>query len=408
MNCPVCDRLLAPTLSICPACGTMMNDTVREELQSKITMGPPSRIAVRTKGDTATTPTPRSRPVERIVTAGLVAPKTSPTLVEFQNKQPALPDWRLQMQNAVRQRRSIQEPPAQPTPAATAVAVAVQPEVEKTINDPRVNKALDRIQASRAKFTEARPPAGSRKPQVTPAAPMPRPAAKLGVVSAGAAAAPAPSRIQPVQRPKLVVPAQPTKRVTNQLPPIESVEQLPVEKSAENKVEVPIVPFEAAEIDRIRIHVSQDTAVDTASDNVSDDIEDLAPFSMRFGAGLFDLIIGAFIAMVAMSPFILAGGDWSTTGGILLFAGVWTVVLFLYMTACLGFVGKTIGMRLFSLELVDAFENEYPTLHQAAINSAVYLVTLPLVGAGFLTILYNEENRALHDLLSGTIQVKEF
>ncbi len=65
-------------------------------------------------------------------------------------------------------------------------------------------------------------------------------------------------------------------------------------------------------------------------------------------------------------------------------------------------------MRLFSLELVDAFENEYPTLQQAAINAAVYLITLPLAGAGFLTMFYNEENRALHDLLSGTIQVREF
>jgi uncharacterized RDD family membrane protein YckC len=109
-----------------------------------------------------------------------------------------------------------------------------------------------------------------------------------------------------------------------------------------------------------------------------------------------------------MSPFILAGGDWSTAGGVMVFIGVWAFVLFVYMTACLGFIGKTLGMRLFSLELVDAFENEYPTLQQAAINSAVYLVTLPLAGAGFLTVFYNEENRALHDLVSGTIQVKEF
>lgn len=410
MNCPVCDRLLAPTLSICPACGTMMNDTVREELQSKITMGPPSRIAVRARDDTVPS-TASARSVARVVTAGLVAPKTSPTLVEFQNKQPALPDWRLQMQNAVRQRRCAKEPAAPSTPATAPAAVAMvgvtaKPEVETTINDPRVSKALDRIHASRAKFTEARPHSGSRKPQMTPTAPMPRPAARLGVVSTGAAAAP--SRIQPVQRPKLVVPAQPAKRVTSQLPPIESVELLPLEKTVGLNAEVPIVPFAAAEIDRIRIHVSQDTTVDKASDSANDDIEDLAPFSMRFGAGLFDLIIGAFIAMAAMSPFILAGGDWSTTSGILLFTGVWAIVLFLYMTVCLGFVGKTIGMRLFSLELVDAFENEYPTLHQAAISSAVYLVTLPLAGAGFLTILYNEENRALHDLLSGTILVKEF
>ena len=78
------------------------------------------------------------------------------------------------------------------------------------------------------------------------------------------------------------------------------------------------------------------------------------------------------------------------------------------MTICVGFFGKTMGMRLFSLEIVDALENEYPTLHQAAISSSVYLISLALAGAGFITAFFNEERRAIHDLLSGTIIVREF
>jgi uncharacterized RDD family membrane protein YckC len=78
------------------------------------------------------------------------------------------------------------------------------------------------------------------------------------------------------------------------------------------------------------------------------------------------------------------------------------------MTTCLGFFGKTMGMRLFSLELVDAIENEYPTLKQAAANSSVFLLSLAFCGAGFLTAFFNEERRALHDLLSGTILVRDF
>ncbi len=404
MNCPVCDRLLAPTLSICPACGAMMNDSVREELQANLTVGAAAaRIAAQPQ------PAPAPRQKERVVTANLVASKTSPTLVEFQNKQTALPDWRLQMQNAVRQRKGVtatESPDAAPAivPVAAAAAVAVKPAPEP-IKDPRVSNALNRINTSRAKFTPN--PAVKRPTPPMPA--MPRPATRLGVVSSGATAvAAAPSRIQPVQRPKLVVPP-PAKRITNQLPPIESVEPLPVKEKVEAiKKAAPVVPFDSAEIDRIAIHVSQDAVADAAINAHEDDIDDLAPFSMRFGAGLFDLITGAFIAMAVMSPIILAGGDWSTASGALLFVGIWAVVMFLYMTLCVGFLGKTLGMRLFSLELVDAFENEYPTLQQAAINSAVYLVTLPFAGAGFLTVFYNEENRALHDLLSGTIQVKEF
>ncbi len=36
MNCPGCKRELPVTLSVCPSCGTMIGDSVREELASKI------------------------------------------------------------------------------------------------------------------------------------------------------------------------------------------------------------------------------------------------------------------------------------------------------------------------------------------------------------------------------------
>src|SRR5437764_11604528 len=130
--------------------------------------------------------------------------------------------------------------------------------------------------------------------------------------------------------------------------------------------------------------------------------------SMRFGAGLFDLIIGGFASMVLLSPIAFSGGNWLTPTGALTFAGVWAIVMFLYMTASIGIYGKTLGMRLFSLEIVDAVENEYPTIQQAAVNAALYIILLPFAGAGFATCFFNEEHRAVHDLLSGTILVREF
>ena len=107
----------------------MMYDTVREELQTKITPGvrrlsmtietvaPESKLAVESpepvevKAPEAsvaagkvswTKPPVMKEPeqkaalpaVKRTQTAGLSAPKTSPTLVEFQNKNASLPDWR--------------------------------------------------------------------------------------------------------------------------------------------------------------------------------------------------------------------------------------------------------------------------------------------------------------------------
>ena len=65
-------------------------------------------------------------------------------------------------------------------------------------------------------------------------------------------------------------------------------------------------------------------------------------------------------------------------------------------------------MRLFSLEIIDVEENDYPTFHQAAVNSVVYLFSLALGGLGFLPALFNDERRAAHDLAAGTIVVKEY
>jgi hypothetical protein len=122
MNCPVCNRTLASTLSICPSCGAMMNDSVREELEIKATptgnllnqvrkgvsamqskpnqpkmAAPPKPIfTARDTGELLKKPaSPPEPPVESAA---------APTLVEFQNKNATLPDWRLKMQNAVRQR----------------------------------------------------------------------------------------------------------------------------------------------------------------------------------------------------------------------------------------------------------------------------------------------------------------
>src|SRR5688500_13194733 len=123
MNCPVCARRLAPTLTICPSCGAMVYDTVREELQTKITPGTPRlrmTIETVTSESKPTVEPPKTKPPEIKApeiklpiarparTAGLSSPKTSPTLIEFQNRNASLPDWRLQLQNAVQLRKGAQ------------------------------------------------------------------------------------------------------------------------------------------------------------------------------------------------------------------------------------------------------------------------------------------------------------
>lgn len=65
-------------------------------------------------------------------------------------------------------------------------------------------------------------------------------------------------------------------------------------------------------------------------------------------------------------------------------------------------------MRLFSIELIDAEESQLPSLHQAAVSSAVYLLSLLTLGIPFLPAFFNEERRTLHDMLSGTLMIREY
>lgn len=443
----------------------MMFDSVREELQTKITSGrlipkpevqqessfemhapaiaakpiaapmmqtTPAHHASRTNAAVAlsnpqTAPAVSSTPIaaapsRRVETADLRVPKTSPTLVGFQSKNATLPDWRIQLQNAVQQRKggavvatAVHEAAeAAPLPSAPILKAhapaSVKVNAEPAISDPRVANALKRINESRNTFLEPQ----KKKTVPTPAMAAPKPY-KFDVVAGNPLPVIAPqARLDHGPKPQLVPAPAPLRRDTNKLPPIAikpPVQSAPLPETP-TVIDEPVaiqMPVEFAEIKRIRIRAENQEIENYDLPEVEgEDIEDLAQFSTRFGAGLFDLIIAAFTSLVILSPVAFTRGDWFSGAGILTFAGVSAIVMFLYMTISLGFYGKTMGMRLFSLELVDAVENEYPTLHQAAVSSSVFIISLLCVGAGFLTVFFNQEKRAAHDLLSGTILVREF
>ena len=453
MMCPVCKRDLAPTLSICLTCGAMIHDTVREELETKISrtaelassnsgltpkakpiqqpplivdqppakMETPKPLEAPVKIEAPKPMTPAPKPIAaRFDTNDLRTKKTSPTLVEFQTKKATVPEWRLQLQNSVRQKvgpnrregaqtDAVQTPQAAPrsTSGANALKVEYVEEEQQPSQhqNPRVASALKRIEESRRTFSNQ--PVAEQSLLVgkaTPARnfpfnvvarsnePQPRPAGQKATVN-------------PSPKPMLVSPLKIEKKGfdTNKLPPL-------TKPAAPSRTFIP-----AAEPPTQRNHATQPRVEEIAVEEESleleietDEIDDLAPLSMRFNAGLFDMIIGVFGSLILLSPFILSGGSWLSLSGFFAVAATVAIVMFLYLTVSLAFFGRTFGMRLFSLELVDVEENAYPTMHQAAVNSAVFLLSLTFAGLGFLPMFFNEERRAAHDILSGTILIREY
>ena len=279
------------------------------------------------------------------------------------------------------------EPAPEPTPALSAVSHA----------NPTLNAALQRIANSRRQFIVAEEIALA--PVAVEETPVPqknypfRIAAREGEILPD----PKPATINQTIKPRHIGTLKTDAKAfdTNKLPPLpdEVAATFDIHKTNSDDLHKTVVD---EEIQKTELKLVE----------AEEEIEDIAPFSMRFNAGLFDLIIGSFATLILLSPFMLKGG-WFTFGGFLGFLAVCAGVMFVYMTVAVGFYGRTLGMRLFSLEVVDIEGENYPSIHQAAVSSSLYLLSLAFGGAGFLTLPFNEEKRAVHDIASGTIVVKE-
>lgn len=362
------------------------------------------------------------------VTSSISTKLTSPSLIEFHTESATLPEWRLQLQNTVRQRngrgqtdapRTTAETKRQPnlmTKGATALKIEPVLEIKETetapIENQKLASALERIKNSRQKFLveEINEEAPIEQPTPTPAKTNKNyPFYIASKTNEADVKAPVNQPISAVVKPTLATSLRTeTKDLdTNKLPP------LPIQPEVEAKAPIELIAATVtieSKVETNTIIENKVVAVEETNSAVEPEVEendDIAPFAMRFNAGLFDLIIGSFLSLILLAPFILMSEGWSSFAGISAFLATCAVVMFVYLTTTISMYGKTFGMRLFSLELIDAEDEEYPTLHQAAVSSAVYLLSLAFGGIGFLTLAFNEEKRAAHDLISGTVVVKE-
>ncbi|PYS86546.1 MAG: hypothetical protein DMF62_15535 [Acidobacteria bacterium] len=460
MNCPVCKRELAPTLSICLTCGAMMHDTVREELESKIVKPPsgplkrpektafepvlpwtpqPIKVAAKT---TPTVPevipinseeSVKHLPVEslpvatkpRPITAQLSRKETNPTLVDFMPANPTVPDWRLKLQNSIRKRNGVpiqdNSPQVAAAPLVTSAPVIAQRVSGQLSEPPRQNEklanAMKRIEASRKVYgSGAAVGMAAAATAKAKKSPPPIRSFPFDVVERTQAASANSMPAKPIveaPKPKLVSPLRIEKKKfdTNKLPPIPEPET-PLPAAIVNdslKIEVETELKTKLSFDRLSFWNAKELFdFEEVEHNPIEDIDDLAPFSMRFGAAVFDLIIGGFASAILLSPLLVTGTSFATTSGVFAILGAAIAVMFVYFTATIAIVGRTFGMKLFAIEIIDAEANELPSLHQAAVNSAVYILSLMLLGIGFVPLFFNEERRAMHDIVAGTLLIREY
>lgn len=349
-----------------------------------------------------------------------------PILVEFQTKQTQIPKWRLRLQNVVKQRkergkRNLLVPSTDNKPntaskdrfpkcsGALAEDIIEESTTDNIENDHLVN-ALKRIQASRNKYHITEGAEGKIESEVTL-----RRNRKYPFTIAARTVNPQPDadmQKTPVKFPVKTTSVSETSEVeknlyyTNELDP----SFLPEKVSSSLKVqsiETDLRKVSEKELLEDKIEISGKAVPDEEKAEYMEEIDDVAPFSLRFNSGVFDLIIGAFFSLVLTSPFMLFSANWFTFTNFIGFLFIYMIVMFIYMTATIGYYGKTFGMHLFRIEMIDVDGENYPNLHQAAVSSSLYLLSILFLGLGFLTSLFDEDSRAAHDLASGTIIVRE-
>lgn len=136
-----------------------------------------------------------------------------------------------------------------------------------------------------------------------------------------------------------------------------------------------------------------------------EDLTNRAPAWRRIFAGLIDL-------MTLFIPFAFALGvqgtglTWQNIQLLSIVAGTFLVVNFLYSTINTALTGRTLGMRLMSLKVVDERTGLIPTGSQSAGRALLFNMALLTAGVLFGYALLDPDRRTAHDKFTRTAVIR--
>ncbi len=134
-----------------------------------------------------------------------------------------------------------------------------------------------------------------------------------------------------------------------------------------------------------------------------------APFSLRCGAILIDYII--LVAIVALSTLIsrMLGGGARSAGNSAETIGVLLAVLIALMNLGIlcGLTGLTVGKWATGIRIQRADGSEIGIGRAFLRHFVGYPLSFLTLGLGFLVAAFTSRGRGLHDLVAGTIVVRE-
>jgi uncharacterized RDD family membrane protein YckC len=140
--------------------------------------------------------------------------------------------------------------------------------------------------------------------------------------------------------------------------------------------------------------------------HVEDISKHRAPAFRRMLSALLDLITVVFLSSPYAAIVELRNAHWQNWRVIAFAGATFVVVSFLYLTICIAFTGRTLGMRLLSLRVIDARTGLIPTGGQSAGRALIYILSLLSAGMALILAFLDSDRRAFHDRFTRTAVIR--
>lgn len=131
-----------------------------------------------------------------------------------------------------------------------------------------------------------------------------------------------------------------------------------------------------------------------------------APVFFRMLSAIMDLVVVCLLSSPVVALVKLTDLQWQDSRTIGFAIGTFVVMGFLYLTISTAFTGRTLGMKLLSLRVVDARTGLIPTGGQSVARALLYLLSLASAGIALIYTLVDSEGYSAHDRITRTAVVR--
>jgi uncharacterized RDD family membrane protein YckC len=133
-----------------------------------------------------------------------------------------------------------------------------------------------------------------------------------------------------------------------------------------------------------------------------------APLSSRVISGVIDLIVIGLSSMPFIALIEIANGNFAARSTRVTVAAIVLLISFFYLFLTQTLSSKTFGMMLTNTRVVELHTRQPLTARRAFIRFVGYLVALAPAAIGMAWAIADSRNRGLHDLISGTVVVRDY